>query len=131
MAQEKNFENNVKKWLTGMGIYALGTEKQKMTVAPVGYWEKRYGGGKFSRNGLPDMHICVKGVDVEVELKASNGKPSEIQKRIIHQIVQSGGIAIVLYPDDFGLFKQMIWSLRLGAIDVAKNILNDLTKGKD
>ena len=68
MTPEKTFENRVKRWLTGAGIYALGTPKDKMTVPPIGYFEKRWGGG-YSQSGLPDLHIVVQGSNLDVELK--------------------------------------------------------------
>lgn len=108
MAQEKAFEEKLKRWLESEGIYALGTEKQKMTVEPCGYWEKRWGGGKYTKAGLPDMHIVVNGVSIEVELKAPNGRPSELQKQKLNQIDNAGCIAVVLYPKDFENFKMLV-----------------------
>lgn len=107
MASEKNFENRVKKWLQGLGIYPLGTAKDKMPVPPIGYYEKRWGGG-YSKAGLPDMHIVVNGISLDVELKASNGKPSELQKHNIRQINDSGSIAMILYPEGFEEFKSIV-----------------------
>lgn len=107
MAAEKNFENKVKKWLQSEGVYPLGTEQQKMTVTPCGYYEKRWGGG-YSQKGLPDMHIVVNGINIDAELKASNGKPSELQKHNVVQINKSGSLAMVLYPEGFEQFKQIV-----------------------
>lgn len=107
MAAEKNFENRVKNYLQGLGIYPLGTGKDKMTVPPIGYYEKRWGGG-YSKAGLPDMHIVVNGINIDVELKASNGRPSELQKHNIRQINESGSIALLLYPEGFDYFKEII-----------------------
>ena len=107
MAAEKNFENKVKKWLQSESIYPLGIEKQKITVKPCGYWEKRWGGG-YSKKGLPDMHIVVNGFNIDAELKAPTGKPSELQKQKIAQMNNSGSIAMVLYPEGFEQFKNII-----------------------
>lgn len=114
MAAEKQFENKVKKFLTDNGIYPLGTPKHKMIVKPCGYWEKRWGGGTFTKSGMPDMHITVCGKSVEVELKAPNGKPSELQVQKIDQINESGGIGWILYPKDFDSFKKLILGLKGG-----------------
>lgn len=108
MAAEKNFENRLKRWLETQGIYALGTPRQKMTVTPIGYYEKRWGGGQFTKSGLPDMHIVVNGKSIDVELKAPNGRPSELQLFTINQINNSGGIALLLYPKDFEKFKTLV-----------------------
>lgn len=108
MGQEKNFENRIKRFLESKGIYPLGTPQQKMTVKPIGYYEKRWGGGTFTKSGLPDMHIMVKGKSIDVELKAPNGRPSELQIFTINQINNCGGCAMVLYPRDLEEFKILI-----------------------
>ncbi len=108
MAAEKNFENKIKTWLEEQGIYPFGTEKQKMIAEPVGYYEKRWGGSKYTKSGLPDMHVVVKGYSLEVELKAPNGKPSVLQLHNLKQIDDSGGKAILLYPNYELVFKNLI-----------------------
>ena len=76
MAAEKQFENRVKRYLETLGVYPLGCPHDKMTVPPVGYYEKRWGGG-YSKAGLPDMHIVVNGINLDVELKAPPvGRPN-------------------------------------------------------
>ena len=108
MGNEKNFENKVKRFLQSEGIYPLGTSLQKMNnLLPYGYYEKRWG-SKFTKSGLPDLSISVKGRTVEVEIKAENGKPSELQKFMILQMRTARTIAIILYPDDFEDFKNLI-----------------------
>lgn len=112
MAAEKQFEQQLKKWLESEGIYPLGTPPNKMPVAPCGYWLKRWGGGKFTQSGLPDMQIVVRGISIECELKAPNGKPSELQKFMIKQINESHGIGMILYPKDFNRFKELVRTLK-------------------
>lgn len=107
MQTEKQFENSVKKYLQSIGIYSLGTPKNKMPIPPVGYYEKRWG-GMMTKSGLPDLHICIYGHSIEVELKREGGKPSELQLFMIDQINDSGGKAILLYPRDFEMFKNLI-----------------------
>ena len=107
MAAEKNFENRVKRYLQTVGVYALGTSKHKMIVTPVGYYEKRHG-SMFTKRGLPDMHICIHGRSIEVELKGENGEPEELQLFMLQQINESGGKGILLYPKDFEAFKELI-----------------------
>lgn len=108
MAQEKNFENRLKNWLEKQGVYPLGTPKQDMTVSPCGYYEKRWGGGVYTKKGLPDLHIVVNGINIDVEVKAPNGRPSELQKHNVVQINQSGSIAMILFPDGFENFKKIV-----------------------
>lgn len=107
MAGEKKFENLVKQYLRSQGIYPLGTAKDKMKVPPVGYYEKRWG-NMFTKSGLPDMHICIHGHSIEVELKAINGRPSELQLFMLDQINTCGGKAVIIYPKDFETFKELV-----------------------
>ena len=116
---EKNFENRVKKYLQSKGIYAVGTSQTKMTKSPVGYYEKRFGNA-YVTAGLPDLHVSVLGADIEVELKAPNGKPSELQLRMIEQMNDTCAKAVILYEEvparykddyhyiDFDKFKNLI-----------------------
>ena len=94
MAEEKNFENKVKRWLKSKGIYHF-----------------KYFGNAFSTAGVLDLTLCVNGRYVGVELKAEKGKTSPLQEVHIQQIKDSGGIAIVLRPSGFEEFKQVIEEL--------------------
>ena len=107
MAAEKQFENKVKRWLESQGVYAIGTAEDKMNVPPCGYYEKRWGGG-YAKTGLPDLHIVVNAINIDVELKAPNGRPSEVQKQKIVQINKSGSVGIILKPDGFEHFKKIV-----------------------
>lgn len=111
IAAEKNFENRLKRWLESEGIYRLGTPSQDMNAEPCGYWEKRHGSA-YTGGGLPDMHIVVNGVSIEAELKAPNGRPSELQIQKLNQIDEAGCIGMVLYPDDFEKFQNLIRYLK-------------------
>lgn len=104
---EKQFENKVKKYLQSQGVYALGTPKHKMTVSPVGYYEKRHG-SVFTKSGLPDLHVCIHGHSIEVELKREGGRPSELQLFMIEQINNAGGCALIVYPRHFEQFKELV-----------------------
>lgn len=133
MAQEKKFENKVKKYLESMGVYPFGTPEQRMNNAPIGYYEKRWGGA-FVKSGLPDLSVCVCGFTIEIELKAEHGKTSEIQKFMLRQINQSKSFGILLYPKDFERFKEFIEKLILFASanetsKMMKKEFEDLLKG--
>ena len=78
MAAEKLFENKIKRFLNSEGIYPLGTSKNKMMVKPCGYYEKRWGGGQFTKAGLPDLHIVVYGKSIDIEVKASKDRKSVV-----------------------------------------------------
>ena len=62
IAKEKAFENKIKDYLKSIGAYFIKTH-----------------GDRFSRVGTPDIIAWVNGHFVAVEVKAENGKPSELQ----------------------------------------------------
>lgn len=66
----------------------------------------------FTKSGIPDILACVNGYFVGVEVKAQNGKPSELQLYNIRKIREAGGFAVVLYPSGFNEFKQFILDLK-------------------
>ena len=88
MASEKVFENKIKAYLKSIGAYFIKTH-----------------GDRFSKIGTPDIIACVNGYFVAVEVKAENGKPSQLQLHHIEQIKKAGGVAYILYPKDFEDFK--------------------------
>ena len=94
IAKEKNFENKIKKFLKDQDCYFIK------------YW----GGGQFTKSGVPDLLICCNGYFVAIEVKAENGKPSELQLYHQKKIKESGGKAYILYPKDFEQFKKDIES---------------------
>ena len=89
--KEKDFEKKVKQFLKERGCWVLKT------------WSNG-----VQRQGIPDLLVCCNGYFVGVELKADKGKPSELQKYNIDKIRESGGIAIILYPEQFEEFKGLI-----------------------
>lgn len=92
---EKNFENRIKTFLEGEGAWFIK------------YWA----GSQFTKSGVPDILACVNGYFVAIEVKAPNGKPSELQLHTIEKIRDAGGFAFVLYPSGFDEFKQFIHDL--------------------
>ena len=91
IAAEKNFENKIKAYLKSIGAYFIKTH-----------------GDRFSKVGTPDIIACIKGRFVAIEVKAENGKPSELQRYHIQLINNAGGYGVILYPKDFEQFKQDI-----------------------
>ena len=95
MAAEKQFENKVKKYLKDQGAWF------------VKYW----GGGGFTKAGIPDLLVCYKGRFIGIELKAPNGHPSDLQIYNLDKINKAGGYGILLYPKDFENFKTFLNNL--------------------
>lgn len=100
MAAEKIFENKVKKFLEENGT-----------------WHVKFFANSYTKVGIPDILACVNGYFVGIEVKAQNGRPSELQRYHVRKIRESGGFAVILYPSGFEEFKQFI-------LDLNKDIFN-------
>jgi hypothetical protein len=93
---EKLFENKIKAFLKENGCWYIK------------YW----GGGQFTRTGVPDILACVYGHFVGIEVKSEKGTPSPLQLYNLRCIHDAGGFAILLYPDQFKIFKNMVLCLK-------------------
>ena len=91
MAAEKNFENKVKAYLRTRNAYFV-----------------KFFANAFTRSGVPDILACVNGYFVGIEVKAQNGKPSDLQLHNVRQIRAAGGFAFVLYPSAYEHFIKFI-----------------------
>ena len=94
MGKEKQFENKIKAYLKKRNCWLLKT------------WSNG-----IQRSGVPDILVCINGKFLGVEVKAENGKPSELQLYNIEQIRKAGGIAIVLYPQQYEEFQRLVTML--------------------
>ena len=75
--------------------------------------------------------MCCNGYFVAVEVKAQNGKPSELQKWNIKKINEIGGIGVVLYPDQFDQFKELIWWAQNNDYHEARWIMHEINERWD
>ena len=94
MAGEKLFENKIKKFLKERGC-----------------WYVKYFANRNTRSGVPDILACVNGHFVAIEVKAENGKPTELQKWNLKKIDECGGFAMLLYPNEWNYFTATIDAL--------------------
>lgn len=85
MGPEKKYEERLKKWLKEQGAWY------------VKYW----GGGTFTRPGVPDLLVCMGGRFVAIEVKSDSGKLTPEQMEQMALIKKAGGIAIVSRPSSF------------------------------
>lgn len=118
MAQEKNFENRVKKFMKDNGSWF------------VKYWSggvpTKDGVKKFTKDGIPDILACVGGQFLGIELKAPNGRPTQLQMYNLKRIDRNGGYGILLYPKDFDKFKILFLHLKQGNFDEADQIYREM-----
>lgn len=99
MAEEKRFEEKVKKLLRDRGAWLLKT------------W-----GGGFQRSGIPDLLICYKGRFIGIELKAEKGKVSELQDRELRLIRNAGGMGFIARPSHYEDLVHLLDSIDRGSI---------------
>ena len=95
MAAEKQYESKVRKFLNNEGCY-----------------EVKYFANAYTKSGIPDILCSCNGYFVAVEVKAPNGRPSELQKMNVRKINEGNGYAVILYPDQFDDFKYLIHHLK-------------------
>lgn len=97
------------------------------------YWSggvpTKEGVKKFTKDGIPDILCCCNGRFLGIEVKAPNGKPSDLQIYNLKKIDEAGGVAILLYPKDFDLFKELIDSMVMNHIESECDIYEEL-KGR-
>ena len=96
MANEKAFENRIKQFLKNERCWY------------VKYW----GGGVYTKSGIPDILACIGGKFVGIEVKAESGKVAPLQLYNRDKIRESGGISLILYPSQFEEFKTMVYKLK-------------------
>ena len=111
MAAEKTFENKVKKYI----------EEQDG-------WQVKFFANRMTKTGIPDILACINGYFVAIEVKAQNGKPSELQKHHIKKINDARGYAIILYPDQYEEFKQLVKRLNSYAWALARQSVKEINK---
>lgn len=91
MGEEKNFENRIKKFLKSENIFYV-----------------KYFANGYTQAGIPDILACHNGNFLGIEVKAEGGKLSELQKVKLKEIAEAGGVAVVVFPSGFELFKKYI-----------------------
>ena len=114
MAAEKNFENRLKKFLEDEGC-----------------WFVKFFANAYTKSGIPDILCCCHGNFLAVEVKAPNGKPSELQKWNIKKIIEQGGCGVILYPDQFDDFKEMVLSIVYGDFRDVNRIMKKINERWD
>lgn len=107
---EKQFENQIKRFLKDNGVYPAGTAKQNIHTETRGWFFKVFGGG-FQRSGIPDLICNINGYFVSIEVKSATGKPSKLQELNTNLINDGNGIGLILYPKQFSEFKKLVRGL--------------------
>lgn len=100
MAQEKQFENKIKVWLKDHNCYHVKFFANRMTKV-----------------GVPDILASVNGYFVGIEVKAQNGKPSDLQFYNVRKIRESGGFAYIVYPSGWNELQRILEGLLKDTFD--------------
>lgn len=100
--KEKAFETKIKDYLSSFNC-----------------WFCKFFANSYTKSGVPDVLACVNGKFVGIEVKAEKGRPSQLQIYNRDKIRESGGLSIILYPEQFGDFKIFIQKI-LNGEDVYK-----------
>lgn len=94
---ETQFQKKILNFLKSKNIYAIKQNASGLT-----------------KTGVPDIISNIRGLFVAIEVKKDKySKPTELQKYNINEINKSEGIAFVLRPDKFEIFKLLIEDLLL------------------
>ena len=106
---ESAFQKKATNWLESKGVYC-----------------RKYNASGLGRKGTPDYFNCLQGIFLAIEYKRSiKDKPTELQKHNIDTINKAQGIAIVLRPETFEMFKTII---EIFLLDKSSNRAIDLKK---
>lgn len=106
MGLEKSYENKIKRYLKERGCYRV-----------------KYFGCNYSESGTPDILACVNGYFLAIEVKAPEGKPSELQLAKIEQIRKAGGFAFVAYPSGWFELKGIIDDLLIDKFNREREVI--------
>lgn len=109
IAAEKNFENKIKQYLKENNC-----------------WFVKFFANAYTKVGIPDILVCVNGRFVGIEVKATRGVPSELQKYNINEINKSEGFGVIVRPDQFENLCYMIQCLIYSDVHQAREICNEI-----
>lgn len=91
--KEKDLQLRIIQYLKSLGAFVC-----KVSVA--------------SRNGVPDLLVCLQGKFVGIEVKAGRAKVSAMQELNLRRIRRAGGWALVARSlDDVKILVQQIWGV--------------------
>jgi len=62
----------------------------------------------FGNAGVPDFLICYKGRFIAIETKANGGKATALQLKNLDQIIEAGGVSMIVDENNVGNLKEMI-----------------------
>ena len=116
------------------------TEESKLEKEVEGFmmegrvWQLARYQAQSNQNGIPDRLYLYKGFLLGLELKASKGKPTELQLKKLKMINDNGGIGLIVR--DINILKDLLHIIDCieltsnDRINKSKYILNKLKEGE-
>lgn len=87
---------------------------EKLLEEKGAWFIKYWAGNKFTKEGIPDILASIDGKFYGMELKGDGGKPSLLQLINLKKIRHSGGVGVLLYPEDLKYFLEFINGTDIG-----------------
>ena len=106
---EKKVKDKVKKILEEQGAY---------------YFMPATGG--YGKSGVPDIVACLQGKFIGIECKANGGKPTALQEKNLHEIMNVGGFSVLVDEGGVETFRSVLKQLQESKAPVSAGILFDL-----
>ena len=94
MTPEKKVKNEVVKILKSMGVY---------------YFYPVTSG--YGASGVPDIVACINGRLVGIECKAGKGTPTTLQEKNLMQIMDNGGVAVLVNENGIKELELLLWGV--------------------
>lgn len=81
--------------------------------------------GGYGRSGVPDIVCCWKDRFIGIECKTQGNVPTQLQMKNLWEIVEQGGVSLVIDETGIGMFALMMesWS----ATGVPRALIRELT----
>jgi hypothetical protein len=82
---------------------------KKLLVSAKAYYAMPMGSG-YGSTGVPDFLVCCNGRFIGIEAKAGKGKPTALQLSNLRQIVDAGGVALVVNESNINELEEiLVW----------------------
>ena len=87
-------------------------DKIKAVLKRRGAWYIKYwGGGIYTRPGVPDLLACYRGHFIAIEMKGECGKISDLQRAEMAKIESAGGIGMFINPSNMNALESILDAL--------------------
>jgi Holliday junction resolvase len=64
--------------------------------------------GGYGKSGVPDIVACLRGRFIAIECKAGRNRPTALQEKNLDEILEAGGVALVIDEKNVDLVVALI-----------------------